>query len=114
MTRRTRTTLQRAAIFERDKGICHICGQKIDGTKDAWEMEHKVPYALTRDDSDENLGPAHLNCHKRKTQTDKGQIAKAKRVHAKFIGAHEPKSIIPGSRKSKWKRKLRGKTVPRK
>lgn len=95
MTRRKRTPLQRLAIFERDEGTCHICGDKIDGTKERWELEHKVAFELTRDDSDENLSPAHVSCHKRKTRDDKARIAKAKRVEAKHKGAGVSKKKIP-------------------
>lgn len=93
MSRRQRTSLQRLAIFERDGGVCHICGQKIDGTREAWDLEHKVPYALTRDDSDDNLAPAHTACHKDKTRDDKGRISKAKRVEAKHKGARRKSKI---------------------
>ncbi|TNE46873.1 MAG: HNH endonuclease [Sphingomonadales bacterium] len=113
MTRRKRTPLQRLAIFERDEGICHICGEKIDGTKERWELEHKVAFELTRDDSDENLSPAHVSCHKRKTKDDKKRIAKAKRVKAKHEGAHKSANQLPGSRGSKYKRKIGGGVVLR-
>ncbi|MBO9398765.1 HNH endonuclease [Shimia sp. R9_2] len=113
MPRRKRTPLQRAAIFQAHDGTCHICGEKIDGTREKWELEHIVAYELTRDDSDENLAPAHVSCHKQKTRKDKAAIAKAKRVNAKHIGAHQPKSNLPGSRASKFKRKLDGTVVPR-
>ncbi|TNE55182.1 MAG: HNH endonuclease [Sphingomonadales bacterium] len=95
MIRRKRTSLQRLAIFERDEGTCHICGEKIDGTKERWELEHIVPFELTRDDSDDNLSPAHVSCHRVKTNDDKARIAKAKRVKAKHEGAHRPKKKIP-------------------
>lgn len=111
--RRKRTTLQRLAIFERDLGMCHLCGCKIDGTMEPWELEHIVPFALTRDDSDENLSPAHVSCHKAKTATDKAQIAKANRVRAKHNGAGTTKSPLPGSKGSKWKRTVDGRTVLR-
>ena len=113
MTRRPRTTLQRAKIFNDHNGICHICEEKIDGTREKWELEHVIPYELTRDDSDENLRPAHVSCHKQKTAQDKKDIAKAKRVAAKHTGAHRPKSTIPGSKGSKFKRKIGGGVVLR-
>lgn len=112
MTRRKRTTLQRAAIFEAHEGKCHICGSRIDGTREAWELEHIVAYELMRDDSDENLAPAHVSCHKAKTRDDKAIIAKAKRVSAKHKGAHQPKSKIPGSKGTGWRKKMDG-TVER-
>ena len=107
MTRRMSPS-RRARIFAAHDGVCHICGLPIDGTRDRWEVEHVVPYALTRDDSDDNLAPAHVACHAGKTPLDVAQIAKAKRVERKHIGAHRPRSIIPGSKASGWKRKIGG------
>lgn len=112
MTRRMSPT-RRARIFSDHDGVCHICETRIDGTKEAWEVEHIIPHALTRDDSDENLAPAHVRCHAIKTKTDVTQIAKAKRVNRKHIGAHSPKTTLPGSKTSKWKRKLDGTVIRR-
>lgn len=113
MRRRKRTTLQRAAIFEAHDGICHICGEKIDGTREAWELEHIIPFDLTRDDTDENIAPAHVGCHLKKTKDDKATIAKCNRVAAKHNGAYAPKSEMPGSKNHKLKRKINGTTVRR-
>ena len=94
MTRRMSPT-RRARIFAAHEGKCHICGCTIDGTRERWEAEHIVPYALTRDDSDKNLSPAHVSCHASKTAKDVTKIAKAKRVERKHIGAHRPKHKMP-------------------
>lgn len=112
MTRRMSPT-RRLRIFEAHKGRCHICGERIDGTRERWEAEHITPYALTRDDSDGNLAPAHERCHAGKTLGDVTRIAKAKRVQRKHIGAHRPRSTLAGSKQSRWKRKLDGTVVPR-
>jgi 5-methylcytosine-specific restriction enzyme A len=107
MTRRMSPT-RRARIFAAHDGRCHLCGEKIDGTRERWEVEHLVAYALTRDDSDENLAPAHVACHAAKTALDVAAIAKAARVARKHIGAHRPKSTLPGSKGSGWKRRIDG------
>ena len=112
MTRRMSTT-RRARIFEAAGGVCHICGERIDGTRERWEVEHKVALALTGDDSDGNLAPAHASCHAAKTKEDVRLIAKAKRVAAKHHGAWQPRSTLPGSKGSRWKRKIGGGVVPR-
>ena len=112
MTRRMSTT-RRARIFEAHGGRCHICGERIDGTRERWDVEHVVPYALTRDDSDDNLAPAHIACHREKTREDVARIAKAKRVKAKHEGAWQPRSILPGGKRSRLKRKISGEIVPR-
>lgn len=110
--RRNRPPAERLRLFQLHSGICHICGQKIT-QGERWEIEHVVPFELTKDDSDENVRPAHASCHSAKTAADKGAIAKAKRLEQKHRGAHRPKTPFPGSRNSKWKRKMDGSVVLR-
>ena len=113
MSGRRMSTTRRLRIFERARGLCHICERPIDGTREAWEAEHVIPYALTRDDSDANLAPAHVACHARKTKGDVSAIAKAKRVAAKFTGAYRPRSTLPGSKASGLKRTIDGRILRR-
>ncbi len=114
MTRKSWTLLRKARVFEAHNGVCHICGDKIDGTREAWELEHIIPIAMGGEDDESNAAPAHVVCHKGKTATDKAQIAKANRVRAKHMGAKaRTKSTFPGSRASKWKRKVSGEVVRR-
>jgi len=93
MKRRARTLLQRTKIFTDHGGICHLCGYKIDAVKEGYELEHVIPFAMTGDDSDGNLRPAHKSCHADKTKADVAAIAKAKRIEAKHHG--RPKSNWP-------------------
>lgn len=97
MPRRSMTPLRRARIFDAHGGICHLCGCKI-GVGEAWDVEHVIALEISGDDSDDNLAPAHRTCHRAKTAEDAGLIAKARRVHAKHIGAHRPKRTIGGRR----------------
>jgi len=110
--RRSMTPLRRARIFDAHSGTCHLCGQKI-AVGEAWEAEHIIALEISGDDSDANLAPAHVACHRAKTADDAGRIAKARRVRAKHIGAHRPKATLPGSRASKWKRRIDGTVVRR-
>lgn len=112
MTRRRRTPKQRLAILEACGEICHICGNKIDGAKERWEIEHIIPLALGGEDGGGNLAPAHVACHREKTSADAGDIAKANRVRAKHNGARPP-SQFPGSKGTRWKKKLDGTVVRR-
>ena len=111
MTRRMSTS-RRARIFTAAKGICHLCGSAIDGTREPWEAEHVIALEISGDDSDDNLRPAHVACHKAKTKDDAGRIAKAKRVAAKHVGAFRPRNPLPGGRQSKWRKRMDG-TVER-
>lgn len=94
MPRRSFNRKDRARIFAAAGGCCHICGGKIS-VGEAWEVEHVIPYALTQDDSDENLRPAHIKCHSKKTHgEDRPRISKAERQRAKHLGTW-PKSRSP-------------------
>jgi len=92
--RRSISRTERVRIFEAAQGLCHICGEAIDGTRERWDVDHVVPLQLGGDDHGDNLQPAHVACHATKTPADVKQIAKAKRVHAKHIGA-KPRGKIP-------------------
>ena len=112
--RRSISRTERVRIFEAAQGICHICGEAIDGTRDRWDVEHVVPLNLGGDDHGDNLQPAHERCHKGKSKDDARNLAKAKSVHSKHIGARpNPTRPIPGSRNHHLKRKIGGGVEPR-
>lgn len=67
---------RRARLFLAHEGRCGLCGEKIIGP---YEIEHRIPWALSYDDSDANLYPVHPAGHKAKTREDVKAIAKAKR-----------------------------------
>jgi len=90
MPRKHFSRKDRARIFASNGGLCHICEGKI-GVGEAYEIEHVIPYALTHDDSDGNLRPAHVKCHRIKTDQDVTAIAKVYRIAAKHDGSW-PKS----------------------
>lgn len=70
---------RRARIFEAHKGVCELCGLKIMGAD--YDIEHRIPWAISHDDSDPNLYPAHKTCHAAKTAgRDAPSIAKVKRM----------------------------------
>ena len=109
MTRRSWTAKRRLALFEAHGGICHLCGGKIDGTREPWEVEHLIPVAMGGEDGEANCAPAHVTCHKVKTKTDVATIAKANRIRAKHNGARpKPRNPMPGTKGSKWKAKVGG------
>ena len=109
MTRRSWTARRRLALFEAHGGKCHLCGAKIDGTREAWDVEHIIAVARGGDDDESNCAPAHVACHKAKTAQDVGLIAKETRVRAKHNGARpKPKRALPGSKGSAWRAKIGG------
>lgn len=115
MKRRRWTSLRRAALFVDHDGQCHICGLKIDAVREGFDVDHIIPLALGGEDDEANCRPAHTRCHRGaggKTADDLAQIAKAKRVRARHLGAREP-SRMPGAKSSRWKKKLDGTVVLR-
>ena len=109
MTRRRNfSRLQRIGIFDDADGRCHICGLKIQ-TGQAWDIEHVIPLALGGADTPENTRPAHTACHKGKTATDKGQIAKAVRQRANHLGVKRRQGRpMPGTKASGIKKPFGG------
>lgn len=101
---------QRLEIFRNAGGICHICGGKINGAKEAWDVEHMVALGMGGTNEDDNLAPAHVKCHKTKTKDDVQKIAKTKRVNLKHMGAKK-KRPWPGTKTHK--RKVDGTVVER-
>lgn len=100
MARKRFTDKDRARIFANTHGVCHLCNEKIDGVREAWEVEHVIAWELTRDDSDDNLRPAHKSCHKVKTHTeDRPAINKAKRREAKHTGVKRATSKLAAAPK---------------
>lgn len=71
-----------------------MCNGLIDETREAWEIEHEIPWEISRDNSDGNLQLAHKKCHAVKTAKDAGDIAKVKRIEAKHKGFW-PKTKAP-------------------
>lgn len=103
--RRSLSAKERLRLFTLHSGICHLCEGRIDGAREAWEVEHEIPLAMGGADDDKNRKPAHVKCHGPKTAIDLGNIAKAKRREARHAGAKAPsKRPMPGARDSQWKR----------
>lgn len=69
---------RKARIFVKEDGLCYLCQAKIKAGE-LFEIEHVIPWALSFDDSDDNLKLAHAVCHRQlKTGDDVARIAKAK------------------------------------
>lgn len=93
MARPAMTRRRKALIFAANNGTCYLCGGRIS-VGEAWEAEHVIPWEVSRDDSDDNLRPAHAKCHAVKTSRDRKDIAKVHRMEAKHKGFW-PKSRAP-------------------
>lgn len=106
------STRDRLRIFEAAHGVCHLCDTKIQPGQ-AWEVSHPTPLEMGGPDDDTNRFPAHKTCHARETaERDIPTITRAKRRHARHIGAHRSRRPMPGSKASGLRKRMDG-TVER-
>lgn len=109
--RREFTAKVKVAAFQRANGHCEKCGGFILAGA---QYDHRIPDALGGEPTIENCEVLCSPCHRRKTsKVDVPAIAKAKRNEAKAANAKKSKSPLPGSRATKWKRKMDGSVVRR-
>lgn len=81
------TDARKIRIWNREKGLCRICGKPVPHKGTGVRYDHYSPFWISRDDSDENLFPLHTACDAEKTYgKDLGDIAKIKRIIVK----HDP------------------------
>ena len=110
--RLTITPKRRAEIFRDAGGVCHLCSRRIS-PGETWEVEHPKAIGLGGADNSTNWLPAHVDCHAGKTRQDIKIMRKADRQMKAHIGVKSSRAVMPGSRRSKWKRKLSGEVVER-
>jgi hypothetical protein len=78
------------------------------------EFDHFVLWANSRDSSLENCLAVCPACHRYKSaKHDTPKAAKTVRQQDKHSGIRSEKAVMPGSRKSRWKRTMDGRTVER-
>lgn len=109
--RKAMTPRMRLKIWENYKGICALCNRRIDGIRERWIVEHLRALELGGEDTEDNMAPVHEVCAAAKThgkQGDHSRAAKAKRTKSKHLGITKSKNPLPGSKGSKWKRKMDG------
>lgn len=57
--------IERAVLFERDAGLCHICHEAVD--PGAWHMDHIVPLAGGGWTAYDNVAVSHPRCNQQKS-----------------------------------------------
>lgn len=101
----------KARVFLAHGGICHIANRKIM-PGEAWDAEHVVAIINGGENRESNLAPALREKHKGKTAADMAEKSMIYRKRTKHLGIRKP-SRMPGSRDSRFKRKMDGSVVLR-
>ena len=107
----------RLRVFEKHGGRCHVSGRKIR-PGEPWDVDHVTALCNWSGDGhgnrESNLAPVLRDKHRAKTAEDVHEKAVTYRKRKKHVGV-KPKrrAMIPGSRDSRWKKKLSGETVRR-
>lgn len=112
----TRRRFSAKALFARLGEFGHACAECKGKTGGAFglEWDHVIPLAMGGDDDLPNLQPLCRNCHRSKTATDKGHIAKAARMQQRAAGIKRQSSNpLPGGRLDNLKRTIHHGTVKR-
>ncbi len=84
--RKSMSPSRRLRIWEAHSGRCCLCGQKIDGSREKWIVEHIRALGLAGEDTDDNCAPAHETCRRVKDKEDMAMIAKAKAMKRHHLG----------------------------
>ena len=112
MTRVRLSPRDREKCFDDNKGICFLCGLQI-GHGDRMEIHHVIELRAGGLDVPGNRKPTHARCHRRYTaEVSAPTIAKVRRTRQKHIGAVK-EATMPGSRNSRFKKRMDGTTVLR-
>jgi 5-methylcytosine-specific restriction protein A len=101
----------RLRVFVRHGGVCYLSGRRIK-PGDHWDADHIIPLCNGGEHRESNLAPALRSKHREKTAIDVAVKAKNDRVSKRHMGIKKP-SRFPGSRDSRFKKKIDGSVVLR-
>ncbi len=76
-------------------------------------MDHKTALCNGGENREGNLFPALRSKHRLKTAADVAEKSKVARIRSKHLGIKANSHPMPGSRRSRFKRKMDGTTVLR-
>jgi len=117
MNRREFPQSVRKAAWMRAAGTCECgCGQPfdLDHPKGCPEYHHRIEAVLGGSNDLENCMCIRRDCHAAITAKDSApKAAKVRREDKRRLGLQAHKASIPGSRESKWKRRIDGTVVRR-
>lgn len=92
---------------------CASCGVELGGAR-LPEFDHTVALVLGGENRESNLRCLCIPCHGKKTAQDVAQKATDYRIMKKHLGIGTGrKALIPGSKGTRWRKKINGQTVER-
>jgi len=96
--------------FTRAGGVCHVSGIKIR-PGDPWDVDHVLAICNGGQNRERNLAPIlRGKPHKEKTRSDLALKKKNARLRRKHLGIEPPsRYVVPGSKRSRWRRRVGGK-----
>ncbi len=112
MTRRNFTRTVKLAAWKRSGGCCEDCGRKIF-PGDGPEYDHIIADEHGGGNGLDNCQVLCAWCHKPKTRADMKVTVRGRKARARHANADKPSRPMPGSRKSKWKKRVDGTVVLR-
>lgn len=94
---------KRARIFLAHDGVCWLCKFKI-GADEPYDIDHQVSRELGGSDEEDNLAPAHKDCHREKSKADVKAIAKSNRIRRANgpVELRKKRKAIPSPANHKW------------
>ena len=105
----------KARIVLAQNGVCACgCGVKVGAAGERIEFDHAKALINGGENRESNLQALRPACHAMKTRQDVAEKAKVASVRAHHLGLKSPtRHPLPGSKGSKWKRKVDGTVVRR-
>jgi len=101
-------------LFDQQGGKCAKCVRKLGLAGEGVEFDHTIALVNGGENREANIQALCPPCHAPKTKSDVAVKSKTARVKAKNMGIKAPtKHPMPGSRASKFKRTIDGRTVAR-
>ncbi len=93
--------------------VCQVTGIPIQ-PGDQVDFDHEIALINGGQHRESNLRPVlRYSGHVMKTAADMRVKSKIARVRKKHMGVAGKKAVIPGSRGTRWKKKITGEVVPR-
>lgn len=102
----------RLRIFRNQDGACKACHRKLGAPNIT--CDHIKPLEDGGENRESNLQLICTSpCSLTKTGEENSRRAKADRVRGKHLGFKQSRQVMPGSKASRWKRRMDGTVVRR-